>query len=204
MGDKQQGAAKVFQLGFQPVDGDDIQMVGRLIKQQQVWLADQRPGQLHTTSPAAGQLFHLLLCRQTEFLDHGIHFLAEAPAIHRFKLLLNLFQGFHIGVGADIHGQGVKAADQLAHRLKTRGDHIVDFLVILIGQILIQHAHFQAGLAPQCAIIRHNSAGDQLHHGGFARPVAPQQTDPLATANLKLGVLQQWLVTIGKADFFES
>ena len=98
----------------------------------------------------------------------------------------------------------MKAADQLAHCFKTRGDHIVDFLVILIGQILIQHAHLQARFTPDGAVIRHNAAGDQLHHGGFARPVAPQQTDPLTTANLKLGVLQQWLVTIGKADFFES
>ena len=41
MGDKQQGSAVAQQIIFQPADGVDVQVVGRLIQQQDVRIADQ-------------------------------------------------------------------------------------------------------------------------------------------------------------------
>jgi hypothetical protein len=48
-------AAPLLQEALQPVDRLDVQVVGRLVQQQQVGLRDQRPRQQHAPLHAAGQ-----------------------------------------------------------------------------------------------------------------------------------------------------
>ncbi|MNH05037.1 hypothetical protein D3C79_643490 [compost metagenome] len=53
--DEDDGATEIFQELFQPVDGFDVQVVGRLIEQQQIRIAGQGAGQGHLAQPATGQ-----------------------------------------------------------------------------------------------------------------------------------------------------
>ena len=52
VGDEEHGAGVVGQLRLEPRDGLDVEMVGRLVEQQQVRLRDQRPGEQRAAAPA--------------------------------------------------------------------------------------------------------------------------------------------------------
>ncbi|MNH15483.1 hypothetical protein D3C79_750970 [compost metagenome] len=54
VGDEDDGAAKILEELFQPVDGVDVQVVGRLVQQQQIGVAGERTGQGHLAQPATG------------------------------------------------------------------------------------------------------------------------------------------------------
>jgi hypothetical protein len=51
--DEQQRAAKVLHHLFEPGDGIDVQMIGRLVQQQQIRLGDQCAAQHHAPPPSA-------------------------------------------------------------------------------------------------------------------------------------------------------
>ena len=55
MGDDQQGAGELFEGFFHPFAGEDVEVVGRFVEQQQVDVADHQLGQLHAALLAAAQ-----------------------------------------------------------------------------------------------------------------------------------------------------
>src|SRR5208337_1962726 len=58
MTDEQQGTVVVDHHVLEPGDGLDVQMIGRLVEQQEVGFADQRTPKHHTPAPTAGQRAH--------------------------------------------------------------------------------------------------------------------------------------------------
>ena len=50
-----------FQIRFQPVARFEIEVVGRLVEQQQIGLFEQQLGERDAHLPAAGELFHAAL-----------------------------------------------------------------------------------------------------------------------------------------------
>lgn len=96
VGDEQYGAREGRDLLFQPGDGIEIQMVGRLIEQQQVRVGHQRTRQRDTTTPAAGQVFHHGVFRQTQTGQHGIDTLLELPAIDALQRDLHVLETFEV------------------------------------------------------------------------------------------------------------
>ena len=48
------------------------------------------------------------------------------------------------------------------------------------GRILLEAGHFQILLQHQTAVVQRQFAGNHLHQGGLARPVATHQTEALA------------------------
>ena len=48
-------AAVVGEKGLEPGDRLDVEMIGRLVEQQQIGLADERPRQQHAALPSARQ-----------------------------------------------------------------------------------------------------------------------------------------------------
>ena len=53
VGDEDNGALEATDLLLQPIDRGDIEVVGRFVQQQHVWLCHQCPRQCGTPSPAA-------------------------------------------------------------------------------------------------------------------------------------------------------
>ncbi len=53
VGNEDDGAGEIGQLFFQPGDSRDVQVVGGLVQQQDVGLADQSLGQGHAAAPAS-------------------------------------------------------------------------------------------------------------------------------------------------------
>ena len=72
--DKDNGALKVAQPGFEPHDGFQVEMVSRLIQQQQITGGHERPGQVQAYAPAAGEFrigLFKLIGRKTEARKNG-------------------------------------------------------------------------------------------------------------------------------------
>jgi hypothetical protein len=82
------GAGIVGDLGFQPLDRLDIEVVGRLVEEQQRRLRDQHARQQHAAAPAAGQRLHQRVGWQGQPGQHQLDALLDPPAVPLFQLVL--------------------------------------------------------------------------------------------------------------------
>src|SRR5690554_8148267 len=115
MGNEQHCAVEFQQCFFQPGDGPDIQVVGRLVQQQQVRLGDQRLGQQDTPSPATRQLIQPFICRQLQATQGAFYQLLQTPAITGFQLLLDAGQLLQVFFGFNRQAQLFETGQQLTN-----------------------------------------------------------------------------------------
>ena len=149
VGDQDNGAGETGELLFQPAYRGDIQVVGRLIQQQQVRLAHQRLCQRHAATPAAGELTHSSFGRQLQLADSGFNTLLQLPAIGRFQLRLHARQHRHIRL-LGLY-QSVVFAQQAPGIGQSRSDHIVYREFIRLREGLLQAGDTRAGAHPALA-----------------------------------------------------
>ena len=89
MGDDQDRARIVAQVAFEPVDGLGVEMVGRLVEQQQVWLLEQEAAERNAAFFAAGKLGHVGIVRRAAERVHRLLDLAlEIPQSLGLDLVL--------------------------------------------------------------------------------------------------------------------
>ena len=103
MGDHQHRARIFLEVVFQPVDAFGIEMVGRLVEQQDRGLLDQQTGQCDTALFTARQALHRPIPRRAAQRFHGdFQLIVERPAINRIDLALQLAHLVHQGVEIDV------------------------------------------------------------------------------------------------------
>ena len=126
MGHEQQGCVAVFQEGFQPLDRLDVQVVGRLLKQQHVGPPQQQFGQLDAHAPAAAELAGGAVKVATLKTQSGqclLDFGLDVFALHQgaqLGLLGNTFDEFLVVLAVIVGALGqvtVHAVDGLIHLL---------------------------------------------------------------------------------------
>ena len=78
---------------LEPFDRLDVEMVGRLVEQEQIGFRHERAGQQHAPAPAAGQRVerHVGVERQTG--QHELDALLDAPAVALLELVLQTARG---------------------------------------------------------------------------------------------------------------
>ena len=200
VGDEKQRAAIIVEQGLQPFDGGEIQMVGRLVQQQQFGVGHQRARQRHPLFQSPRQRFHCRVGIEAQTLQRFFHPAVEPPGVRHFQ---RMRQPLEIGIDRLIafrhgmrHGmvfgqQGLCRADAFRHRL----EHTVAGLELrLLGHI----GQLQARRAPHLARIRQALAGNDLQQTGFARAVAADQADPLARLDHQRSAIEQRPVAIGQ------
>ena len=84
VGDEHHGAVVLGEKALEPLDGVDVEMIGRLVEQQQIRLADQRARQQHAAAPAARQRVDDRVGRQLEPRQDQLDVMLAQP---RFVLL---------------------------------------------------------------------------------------------------------------------
>ena len=95
MGDHQHGPCIFLEVVFQPFDRFRVEVVGRLVKQQDVGLLDQQAGEGDATLLAARQVANLPVSRRTtQRLHCDLELVIEGPAIDCVDLFL---QFAHLG-----------------------------------------------------------------------------------------------------------
>ena len=92
VGDEEQGGVGFDQQVFQPLDGRNIEVVGRLVEEQHLGRHGQRLGQRQTLLLAAGQTADIGFRVESETVDDPLRLRLVGPRTTGFKLVL---QGFH-------------------------------------------------------------------------------------------------------------
>ncbi|GBF25237.1 hypothetical protein MnTg02_00267 [bacterium MnTg02] len=111
MSDERDHARIVAQETLQPGDGFGIQMVGRLIEQQNFRLGEQQAAERHAPQLTTGKRVHLGITRRTAQRIHGLFdLLIQIPQILSINLIL---QRRHLvrGVIGIVDGQLVIAVE---------------------------------------------------------------------------------------------
>src|SRR5690606_23267521 len=140
VGDEQHGAIEAGQRLFEPGDGTDVQVVGRLVQQQQVGLRDQCLGQQNTPPPAPGQFGQRLVRRQLQAAQGTVHQLLQAPAVLRLERLLNVHELVQIGIVTDVLAQVVVLGKQLPDAGQPLGHYVEHGTLVGTRQFLRQLA----------------------------------------------------------------
>ncbi len=177
MGDDQDGARIVAQMMLEPVDAFGVEMVGGLVEQQQVGLAQQQLGQRHAALFAAREIVDRGLARRAA---HGIHRLLdlrfEVPQVLRVDHVLQLARLLGILVVIVRHQRIVLVEDRLlgGHPFHDIAHHIEGGIELrLLLEIAAGGALRQPGLAvPLLVDPRHDPQQRR-----FARAVGAEHAD---------------------------
>ena len=148
--DKKQAHRVTEQKILQPEDGSEVQVVRRLIKQEQIRLPGQRPGQQHAAFQSAGKRGERGLRRQLHFGQQILQ-----PHINLPILL--------------VPGRRNPAPHHREHRP-----------LHPLGNFLIQAGHDRSGRAQHIPRARPLLAGNESHQAGLATAIASEQSHSLA------------------------
>ena len=168
--DQDQRAGIGLEIALQPDRGLQVQVVGRLVEQQQVRLREQQRGQRHAHPPAAGEFAAgALLCRLVE-AEAG----EDPRRARRGRLgpdhgqaLVNLGQPGRIAGGFGLGQQGAAFA--------VRGQHRVEQRPAAAGRLLGHLADPHPARQPHVAGVGVQVTGDQPQQCRLAGAVAPDQ-----------------------------
>ena len=106
MGDEDDVARIVDQMLLQPLDALGVEMVGRLVEQQDVGLLEQQPGQRDAALLAARQIVDRAVAgRAAQRVHRDLELVVERPAVDRVDLLLELAHLGHQRVEIGVLGR---------------------------------------------------------------------------------------------------
>ena len=206
VGDEQQRAAKLGEQAFEPVDRGKIEVVGRLVEQQQLGVGDECAAQRDAFFEAAGEGFDPNVRVEVEALQGFFDAAVQAPAVGGFELggqALEIGVGGFIAVGHRVRG-GVVGREQSLRRADAFGDGFKDGVAGLEGGLLRDISELQAGLPPHVAGVGLALAGEQFQQAGFAGAVAPDQADAFARFDDQRRAVEQGVVTVGEFETVEG
>ncbi len=187
---------------LEPDDGVEVEVVGRLVEQQQVRAAHQRPRQIEAHAPAAGELG-----------DRALEvFVGETQAMHQRR------RACRRGVAVDLGKARMQEADLLAGVMVVvmffRRDQIAFDLAQLgvavehevergIGQrrrVLGDVGQHPVGRPLQVAAVGMQFAAQEAEKGRLAAAVGAGQADLPARMQLQGGAGDQCVAVAGKTE----
>jgi hypothetical protein len=201
MGDKHEGLFELQEEILEPEDGVDVQVVCRLVQEEEVRLVHKGLGQKDPAFHARRQKAEFGVLIQVGPGEHRLHALMIMPGAGGLKLVLDpfeLFQQAVIAAPGHLQGEIVVFAEQI-QVFPAAGCHdIIDRPRQVVGNVLGQHGNPNLTASDDFAGIRLDLAHQQFHEGGLARAVPAQKPDSLARLDLERGAVQQRRPT--KAD----
>ena len=162
---------------FEPQRAFEIEVIGRLVEQQQIGLGEQSRGQRHAHAPAAGELRHRPLEIGVGKAEPAQDFggaRRRAVGVDRVEVLVDLGKVFGLG-GFQLRIQGLA--------LRVGGEDRVQQGDRRGRMLLIDRSDLCRLRQQDIALLRGELADDQLEQGRFADAVAPHQADLGAVRN---------------------
>ncbi len=189
VGNEHQRARELLEEVLQPGDRLDVEVIGRLVQQQDVRLQQQRLRQQHAPLHAAGQRGEIGVVAQPEPFHRLRRALLERPALRCVDRLVQRRQArgvhrFRVA-GMVVLGEqppGVTGAER---------DHVEHRAGQVPRHFLRHPRHAQALVAGYAAIVRRDVAGDQPQQRRLALAIAPEHADPLARFDGQVDMVQQ-------------
>ena len=196
VGDRDDGARVLLQEAFEPVDRLGVEVVGRLVEQQQVGVAEEQPGERHAALLAAGDLRDVgVVGRAAQGVHRDVDVALEVPGIGGGDLVLEggllLADGVVVGVGVGPVGHDrVVLIDQGLDL----GDPVEDVALDVLGRVELGllaevadgEAGREAGLAHEPVI----EPGHDPQEAGLAGAVRADDPDLRARIERQRDVLQ--------------
>ena len=204
VGDEQDAAGVIVDPVLEPLDRAQVEMVGGLVEEQQLGVADDGPGQPHPALPAAGQLFQPPVRRQVQLAQDRIHALVHVPAAVGVDLPMQRLQLQQAPAVQGLPGALLIEVDEVLQVRQPGGDVFPHRLPELFGQRLLQLAHADAALVADLAVVGLEPTRDKAQQRGLARAVAADQADPLSRLDSEVRVRQQPLISQLQRDVFET
>ena len=145
MRDRDDGAVVLVQVALEPRDRLGVEVVGRLVEEQQVGLREQQPAQRDPAPLAARELRDVGVGRrQAQRVHRDLELAVEVPAVHRVDLVLELRllreQLVEVGVGlahrvADLL-EPVEQALGVRHAVGDVAEHVLGRVELrLLGEV---------------------------------------------------------------------
>ena len=210
VGDGDDGAGVLLEVLLEPLHALGVEVVGRLVEQEQVGLLQEQLAQRHTTLLATGEHAHVGIGRGAA---QGVHRLlelrVEVPGIAVVDLLLELahfrHQGVEVRIGIGHLGRDVvEAVDHglgLRHALL---DVFQDGLGLVEHGLLHEDAHGEARGENRVAIGHLVDAGHDLEERGLARAVGADHADLGSRQEGQRHVVEDDLVAVRLACLAEG
>ena len=203
--DEQNGAGMSSHGVLEPFDRTDVEMIGRLVEQQQLRVRDERLGERRAPPPAAGQLAHAVIGRQAELADDGCDAHVDVPAAAGVDFAL---QGFDFAQRGSVVGAVAVSRSNSAMRCELTGHaarhEVADELGRFVGELLLEQAPAQTSGLLDGAVVGLLGAGDQLQRRRLAGAVAADQAHALAGLDREIGVDEDSLLAEGDRNGVEA
>ena len=186
MADQDQGSPVVAQKAFEPECGFEIEVVGRLVEQQEIGLAEEDRGEPDAHPPAARQPTERLALRPLVEPEAGED--PRRPAGCGMRPDLDE-PGLDFG-GAQRLRPGLPLGQQ-ARPLAVGGEHRRERGPLPARRLLCKKADATAARQFDRPVIRLQGAPDQVEEGRFPRTVATDQADLGPFEDLGIRLIEQ-------------
>ena len=194
VGDGDDRALVLGEVALEPVDGLGVEMVRRLVEQQQVGGAQQQPAERDAAALAAGERRHVGVGgRQAQRVHRVLDRRVEVPSVGGVDLVLQAGElvGGLVGV---VGGELVEALEQ---RLRL-GDGLLDVALDVLGlvelRLLLEQADRRVGREHRVAAEVGLDAGHDLQDRRLAGAVVAEDADLRARQEGERDVLEHLLV----------
>ena len=183
MADDDHGALITVEHGFQPTDRIDIEVVGGLVKQQDVRVRKQCLCQQDAQLPARGDFTH----GQLVLLDRKFQPEQQFASARLCGVAVVLIRGLRVGVDRVAGGHGVP------HFLVAHQHDIKDPQVLERELILAQFTHAQTRLEENITRRGVKIATNDLHQSRLARAIGTDQAVAISFTEFNVDVFKKRL-----------
>ena len=193
MTDDDHGVRIAGDVVLEPQRAFEVEIVGRLVEQQQVGLTEQHRGERDAHAPAAGKFgaraFEISMSKAEPGEDRRG---PRGGGMRRDVAQARMDFGDAVRIG-----RGLRLREQQS-ALAIGAEHEIDERLGPVRRFLRQRADACARRDDDASRLRGKLACDHSEQGGFARTVAADKADPRPGGNLRRGVFDQQ--TAGDAD----
>ena len=137
VGDRDDRARVLLEEAFEPVDRFGVEVVGRLVEEQQVGVAEEEPGERDAALLAAGELGHVgVVGRAAEGVHRDVDVALEVPGVGGRDLVLErgLLGADLLVVGVGV-GPGGHHGVVLLDERRDLGDAVHDVALDVLGRV---------------------------------------------------------------------
>ena len=191
--DEDHAAGELDQQRFEPRDGFDVEVVGRLVEQQQVGLDHHRARERDALALAARQIGDARIGVELEAGHHAFETMRDRPAVDGIERALRRSELVHRLVG--VIGCDAMRGVLVGNHQRSRGQaarHGFEHVGIeRQRRLLLDQRHRDARGARDASIVWIAQARDQRQQRRFARTVAPDQADALTALDMQRNVVEQ-------------
>ncbi|KAF5058174.1 hypothetical protein DSECCO2_349180 [anaerobic digester metagenome] len=178
MGHEDEDAGKAQDVRFEPLHGFQVEMVGRLVEEEDVCPGHQHAGQLGPLAPAAAQFAHGPReggLREAQARKDGVGAVLGVVPVLVLQFLLAPVQAHQGRVVAGVQGGAPLVPELVPGRQDLQHEVVQGLGQVGPAQLLLHEADLGALGDGNLARIRRNVAGHDLEQRGLAAPVGSDE-----------------------------